>query len=103
MELVRHNSTGAAPSWFPNSTTPFQAELRPNQSWPYVSSDPVRSHDALADGSFLAVAAAGDSASRPYCTRYRVSEMQVVLNFAEELKARVNWGRSQFRFGNDMG
>lgn len=57
-------------------------------SWPYNRSIPVRGYDVLADGSFIA-ATSGDSAAIPDRTRYRVSEMHVVLNFAGEFKARV--------------
>lgn len=51
----------------------------------------MRSSEALADGSFLAVAQARDSARLPRRTRYRVREMHVVLSFAEELNARVKY------------
>ncbi|WP_411279071.1 TolB family protein [Gemmatimonas sp.] len=57
--------------------------------WPYESTVYLRSYDVLADGSFLAVASVGDSTSLPCRTRYRVSDMHVVLNFAEALEARV--------------
>ncbi len=65
--------------------------------WPYGTTMPVRSHDVLADGSFIVTANAdenvvGDEAPAGAISlrqRNRVSEFHVVLNFFEELKERV--------------
>ena len=64
--------------------------------WPYASTTPVRSHDVLADGSFVAIGAvdaAADGASTLIRDAWRrlnrVSEFHDVLNFFEEPKERV--------------
>ena len=64
--------------------------------WPYAGCTPTRCHDLLADGSFVAVLAegveAGGGAERADLigrNRTRVDELQVILNFFDELEARV--------------
>jgi serine/threonine-protein kinase len=64
--------------------------------WPYQGTFPVRSHDLLTDGSFVATLSEGgevgggeEQAGLILRNRYRVGELQVVLNFFEELRARV--------------
>ena len=55
--------------------------------WPYSSTNPVRSYDVLADGSFLAAELSREGATR--YTNVAVNEFHVVPNFFEDLKARA--------------
>jgi dipeptidyl aminopeptidase/acylaminoacyl peptidase len=65
------------------------------EPWPYHSTATTRSFDVAPDGSFIAIkpvdrdaANAGESNPAVYRRLYAVSELQIVLNFAEELRAR---------------
>lgn len=65
------------------------------ESWPYVGSPVSRSFDVAPDGSFIAVKSVDRDAVNPgetnaamYRRLYAVSELQIVLNFAEELRVR---------------
>ncbi len=66
------------------------------ESWPYQSTATTRSFDVTPDGSFIAIKLVDDTAANPGETpstktrrRYAVPEFHIVLNFAEELRARV--------------
>jgi hypothetical protein len=65
------------------------------EPWPYVGTTPTRSFDVAPDGSFIAVKPENSDAANPgesnpavYRRLYAVSELQIVLNFAEELRVR---------------
>ena len=57
--------------------------------WPYEGSSSGRSYDVLADGSLLGVAFAGGADRAGLRAQHKVTELHVVLNFLEELRARV--------------
>ncbi len=61
--------------------------------WPYIASATTRSYDVLADGGFIAVLRGQfgneEEESIGWRERFRVSELQVVLNFFEVLRQRV--------------
>ncbi len=63
--------------------------------WPYYVGQPARSHDVLADGSFLASlteeggnAAGTLTSSQQARATFKVTELHIVMNFFEELRAR---------------
>jgi serine/threonine-protein kinase len=63
-------------------------------SWRYQGYTPMRSHDVLADGSFLAIAnkgvlEEGGGVSARTADRFRVETFHIVLNFLEELRAEM--------------
>ena len=65
------------------------------ESWPYNITNPTRSFDVAPDGSFIAVkrgdldaANPGESSAAISRRVQAVSELQIVLNFAEELRVR---------------
>ncbi len=65
------------------------------ESWPYAGTTPTRSFDVAPDGSFLVVksgdpdtANPGETSDAMYRRLSAVSELQIVLNFAEELRVR---------------
>ena len=87
------NATNASPRRWVMMMVVDIAEGRPSPArllidpWPYGFSFPSRSYDVLEDGGFIAVMAEdGSSNSRE---RYRVDELQVVLNFVEVLRQRM--------------
>lgn len=65
------------------------------EPWPYYSTIPVRAHDVLADGSFVATLERVDAQVpegarvQPSRLQNRVSEIHVVLNWVEELRERL--------------
>ncbi len=65
------------------------------ESWPYVGTIIARSFDVAPVGSFIAVKLANSDAANPGESStavlrrlYAVPELQIVLNFAEELRVR---------------
>jgi serine/threonine-protein kinase len=56
--------------------------------WPYLRTVPLRSHDVLSDGSFVAVRAVDGGIGVALRTLHRVDDVHVVLNFTEELRRR---------------
>ena len=65
------------------------------EPWPYHSTATTRSFDVAPDGSFIAVKLENSDAANPGESSvavlrrlYAVSELQIVLNFAEELRVR---------------
>ena len=65
------------------------------EPWPYQGTTPVRSFDVAPDGSFIAIkpgdrdaANPGESSTAMYRRVHAVPELQIVLNFAEELRVR---------------
>ena len=60
--------------------------------WPYDTYNPARSYDVLEAGGFIATIdddEIGNDRERYYRERYRVDEIQVILNFFEVLRQRV--------------
>ena len=60
--------------------------------WPALSWTNVRGYDVFADGSFVTDEVSGDPESGVPTTardRFRVSELSVVVNFFEDLQARL--------------
>jgi len=60
--------------------------------WPYIILANVRGYDILQDGSFIGASLGGEAAGSQFSTiqeRRRVGEFHMVLNFFEELRARV--------------
>ena len=65
------------------------------EPWPYVGTTPTRSFDVAPDGSFIAVKPENSDAANPgeninaaLRRLHAVPELQIVLNFAEELQVR---------------
>ena len=65
------------------------------EPWPYVGTTPTRSFDVAPDGSFIAIKRGNSDAANPGESSvamsrrlYAVPELQIVLNFAEELRVR---------------
>ncbi len=56
--------------------------------WPYMNLNPTRSFDVLEEGGFIATTMDGAQVADA-SERYRVDEIQVVLNFFEVLRQRV--------------
>ena len=107
------NSGGTAPAWSPDgrflyflSTAAVPAMLRvpittkggtlvagpPTTvlaQWPYSTSTPSRTYDVAPDGSLLGVSFAGGSNTTALRAQHKVTELHIVLNFLEELRARV--------------
>jgi serine/threonine-protein kinase len=85
---------GSSPSMMVVQVTPgppFHAgrAARYISSWPYVGSIPVAGYDVDKDGSFIVPMRSGGRAPRDERTTYRIGEIHVVLNFLDELRARV--------------
>jgi len=65
------------------------------EPWPYASTTPVRSFDVASDGSFIVIkpddadANPGETVAARMRRRFAVPEFHIVLNFAEELRARA--------------
>ena len=77
--------------------SPMQAgrEAILSEPWPYIGTSVSRSFDVAPDGSFIALksgdrdaANPGESTSAMYRRVSAVSELQIVVNFAEELRVR---------------
>ena len=65
------------------------------EPWPYVGTVTTRSFDVAPDGSFIAIKRGNSDAANPGESSvamsrrlYAVPELQIVLNFAEELRVR---------------
>ena len=119
---IGYGAGGQSPSWSPDGTQihylqtrdphlpvmmvvdvapgdPFRAGRSAPfiDPWPVLSTTPLRSHDVLADGSFVAASDYGQtdavegamSEIRNDRMPFRVGQIHVVQNFFEELKARV--------------
>ena len=54
---------------------------------PWARRDPVRDYDVFPDGSFVTTVAV--DAGRTFVERFGATELHIVLNWFEELKARV--------------
>ncbi|MDH3206038.1 MAG: protein kinase [Gemmatimonadota bacterium] len=56
------------------------------EPWPYVTEVPTRSYDVLDDGSFVASL---NQDGGDFRTQFKVEEVHVIMNFVDELRARV--------------
>jgi hypothetical protein len=59
------------------------------QSWPYQGSTPIRGYDIAKDGSIVAVTLTGGRVAGDERNLKRIGEIHIVLNFLDELRARV--------------
>ncbi|MEP6781015.1 MAG: hypothetical protein ABJC26_14060, partial [Gemmatimonadaceae bacterium] len=61
--------------------------------WKGSGTDPIRSYDVFPDGSFALINRtdldSGQTTASKDPARFRVSDIHVVLNFVDELRARV--------------